>query len=94
MQCVRTIGDHVYFGDDGANIKVLDLNTGERSFIKKNSGMLHKTVWDSAMRPVRLRHSIREIATQPVVLWIELGGKPKWLPLNFGFNDVMPKVPV
>ena len=25
----------------------------------------------------------------PVVLWIDLGGKPKWLPLNFGYHDVM-----
>ena len=25
----------------------------------------------------------------PVVLWIELDGKPKWLPLNFGYHDVM-----
>ena len=38
---------------------------------------------------VRIRQSIWEIATQPVILWILLGGKPKWLPLNFGFNDVM-----
>ena len=22
-----------------------------------------------------------------VILWIELGGKPKWLPLNFGYHD-------
>ena len=22
-------------------------------------------------------------------LWINLGGKPKWLPLNFGYNEVM-----
>ena len=28
-----------------------------------------------------------EIATQPVILWIELGGKPKWLPLNSGYHD-------
>ena len=35
---------------------------------------------------VRIRHSIRKIATQPVILRIELGGKPKWLPLN---HDVM-----
>ena len=41
------------------------------------------------MGAVRIRHSIREFATQPVILWILLGGKPKWLPLNFGFNDVM-----
>ena len=25
----------------------------------------------------------------PVILWIELGGKSKWLPLNFGHHDVM-----
>ena len=29
-----------------------------------------------------------EIATKPV-LWIELGGMPKWLPLDFGYHDVM-----
>ena len=32
---------------------------------------------------------VGENATQPVILWIELGDKPKWLPLNFEFNDVM-----
>ena len=36
-----------------------------------------------------IRQSMREIATQPVFLWILLGGKPKWRPLNFGFNDAM-----
>ena len=46
------------------------------------------------MGAVRIRHSIREIATQPVILWILLGGKPKWLPLNFGFNDVMRTAPI
>ena len=25
----------------------------------------------------------------PVILWIELGGKPKWPPLKFGHLDVM-----
>ena len=46
------------------------------------------------MGAVRIRHSIREIATQPVILWTLLGGKPKWLPLNFGFNDVMRTAPI
>ena len=46
------------------------------------------------MGAVRIRHSIREFATQPVILWILLGGKPKWLPLNFGFNDVMRTDPI
>ena len=25
----------------------------------------------------------------PVIVWIELGGKPKWLPLNFGLSGVI-----
>ena len=25
----------------------------------------------------------------PVILWIELGGKPKWLPSDFGYHDVV-----
>ena len=25
----------------------------------------------------------------PVIRWISLGGKPKWLPLKFGYHDVM-----
>ena len=52
------------------------------------------TMETSAMGAVRIRHSIREFATQPVILWIPLGGKPKWLPLNFGFNDVMRTAPI
>ena len=43
---------------------------------------------------MRICHSIRKIATQPVILWILLGGKPKWLPLNFGFNDVVHMAPL
>ena len=46
------------------------------------------------MGAVRISHSIRKFATQPAILWILLGGKPKWLPLNFGFNDVMRKAPI
>ena len=30
----------------------------------------------------------------PVILWTELGGKPKWLPLNFGQHDTHCLVPV
>ena len=25
----------------------------------------------------------------PVILWVKLGGKPRWLPLNFLYNDVI-----
>ena len=32
------------------------------------------------MQAVRIRHSIRESATQPVIVLILQGGKPKWLP--------------
>ena len=35
-----------------------------------------------------------KIATQPVILWILLAGKLKWLPLNFGFNDRMRTAPI
>ena len=25
-----------------------------------------------------------KLPPSPAILWIELGGKPKWLPINFG----------
>ena len=30
----------------------------------------------------------------PVILWIGLGGKPKWLPLNFGYNVTIHTGPI
>ena len=30
----------------------------------------------------------------PVILWISLGGKPKWLPLEFGYYDIMRTSPI
>ena len=30
----------------------------------------------------------------PVILWISLGGKPKWLPLKLGYHDVMHTSPI
>ena len=30
----------------------------------------------------------------PVIFWIELGGKPKWLPLNFGCHEAMRTAPI
>ena len=30
----------------------------------------------------------------PVILWISLGGKPKWLPLKFGYHDVIHTSPI
>ena len=46
---------------------------------------------------VRIRHSSsHDFATHAsrVILWIELGGKPKWLPLNSGYHDVMCTIPI
>ena len=34
-------------------------------------------------------HTHTQVATQPIILRIELSGKPKWLPLNSGYHDVM-----
>ena len=30
----------------------------------------------------------------PVILWISLGGKPKWLPLTFGYHDGVRTSPI
>ena len=30
----------------------------------------------------------------PVIPWIELGGKPKWLRLNFGYHDIVRTAPI
>ena len=40
---------------------------------------------------------IRHRSQQPpslITLYIELDGKPKWRPLNFGYHDVMRTVPI
>ena len=34
------------------------------------------------------------VGGSPVILWISLGGKPKWLPLKFGYHDVMRTSPL
>ena len=34
------------------------------------------------------------LPSSPVILWIELSDKPKWLPLNFGYHDVMRTGPI
>ena len=36
----------------------------------------------------------RNLRPSQVILWLELDGKPKWLPLNFGYHDVMRKGPI
>ena len=79
------------FGSKSVTLSMLiDLLTGRcrSTQVKIYTGLI------ASMGAVRIRHSIREFATQPVILWILLGGKPKWLPLNFGFNDVMRTAPI
>ena len=49
--------------------------------------------WKKILGLVRIRHSMWKIATQPVILWIELYGKPKWLPFSFGCYGVMHTAP-
>ena len=45
--------------------------------------------------PLQIRHRLHPFATaSPVILWIELGGKPKWLPLDIGYNDEMRTGPI
>ena len=49
------------------------------------------------MGPVRIRtsgtiHTI--LPPSPVILWIELGGKPKWLPLKFGYHNLVRTAPI
>ena len=33
--------------------------------------------------------SFLNLPPRPVLLWIKQGEKPKWLPLNFGYHDLM-----
>ena len=39
-----------------------------------------------------IAHTI--LGGSPVILWISLGGKPKWLPLEFGCLDAMRTSPI
>ena len=45
------------------------------------------------MGPVCKRRESCGIATQQI-LWIELGGKPKWLPLNFIYQHLIRMAPI
>ena len=50
----------------------------------------HKQRW--GLRDYVIVHTI--LPPSPVILRIELGGKTKWLPLSFGYHDVMHTVPI
>ena len=53
-----------------------------------------RSVVELTMGPVLMLIHSYHFATQPVILWIELGAKPKWLPLNFRNHDVMRTAPI
>ena len=46
------------------------------------------------MGPVRIRHSSHDFGWQCSHSVVSLGGKPKWLPLKFGYHDVMRTNPI
>ena len=46
------------------------------------------------MREYVTVHTTHILPPGPINLWIELGGRPKWLPLNFGYHDVMRTSPI
>ena len=55
--------------------------------------------WPStSMGPIRIRHRSHRSLCHPaniiLDLWVELVGKPKWLPLNSGYHDVMRTAPI
>ena len=50
------------------------------------------TFWSTAILE-NFTEKKKSVIPSPVILWIELGGKPKWLPSNFGHHDVMRTAP-
>ena len=64
--------------------------SGLMDFFVKFDGEDMRSKWD--LCEYVIVHTI--LPPSPVILWIELGGKPKWLPLNFGYHDVMCTAPI
>ena len=63
--------------------------------LQKFPGLRLKPRWGlNAPPPLQyvIVHTI--LPPSPVILWKELGGKPKWLPLKFGYHDVMHTNPI
>ena len=62
-------------------------------------GNIFKKILGTNTKPTKLgmctyviTHTV--LPPSPAILWIELGGKSKWLPLNFGYHDFMCTVPI
>ena len=67
-------------------------------YLQKKSGLEQRglSALLNLMGPARIRHvhTILQSPPSPVILWIELDGKPKWRPLNFGYHDIMQTAPI
>ena len=49
------------------------------------------------MGPVDIKHKATvhtKLPPSPLISWTEFGGKLTWLPLNFGYHDLMRKAPI
>ena len=62
----------------------------ERYVITKHG--LAAVVFNLSLCKYVIVHTI--LPPSPVILWIELGSKPKWRPLNFEYHDVMRSAPI
>ena len=72
--------------------KRLDTRSIFFSFLINNPVVLSFVCHKLGLRTFVIVHTI--LPPTAVILWIELGGWLKWLPLNFGYNDVMHTAPI
>ena len=61
----------------------------ESARVKRLFSCLH---WEWGLCEYVIVHTI--LGGSSDILWISLGGKPKWLPLKFGYHDVMSTSPI
>ena len=86
--------------DSSSSVTVFDVNVellgfqGSKTQVDRPMRPL-VSVKDAEMGPVCeyvIVHTI--LGGSPVILWISLGGKLKWLTLKFGYHDVMRTSPL
>ena len=72
---------------------------------KKKKTIFHNLFQNILFKPIFMKWGLREytivhvivhstLPPSPVILWIELGGKSNWHPLNFGYHDEMCTSPI
>ena len=71
------------------NTNTLFFSDKDFSFRSSVAGYVHLPCLSSEWHLCKYVIVNTKLPPSPVILWIELGGKPKWLPLNFGYHDVM-----